>query len=250
MSRQEAVLAGRATRRLEVKKELVRDELQVLRARLSLPDGLWEDAERTAAVMVDSRVLSWKPPRLVAVSSLYACCRRQQAAVGLHDLARASGVDRNELAKGYNSIVLNSDVRPDGVDLGQYVARIAEKTNKSWEAACLAQAMVLRSSETGLEGRNPFSIAAAALYVACLRQGERATEDELADAAGVNTISVRESIKRFRRLVDLDAPYQQEDVPAEPVLVLAEVTGFSRAVTGSLPTIDTLGSGETGLLST
>jgi transcription initiation factor TFIIIB Brf1 subunit/transcription initiation factor TFIIB len=51
-------------------------------------------------------------------------------------------------------------------------------------------------------GRSPAGIAAAALYIAAKRENVTITQDDLAEAAGVTTVTVRNRYKKM--LKDLD----------------------------------------------
>ena len=112
-----------------------------------------------------------------------------------------SGASRKDLAKRYRSIVLGMGLEPPHVDGESYVTRLAEKAGKSARATALATALVRESKLRGLAGRRPMTLAAAALYVACLGVQEHATQAEVAEAAGVTEISVRVCVRTFQRLL-------------------------------------------------
>jgi hypothetical protein len=122
----------------------------------------------------------------------------------------ANGVSRKDLAKGYRSIVLGMGLEPPHVDSQSYVSRLAEKAGKSARAAALATALVRESMLRGLTGRRPMTLAAAALYVACLGVQEHATQSEIAEAAGVTEISVRACVRTFQRLLREPVSYTRE----------------------------------------
>jgi transcription initiation factor TFIIB len=69
----------------------------------------------------------------------------------------------------------------------------AETQSKSIEILEDAQKAELTS------GRGPTGIAAAALYVAALMHGEKRTQREVADVAGVTEVTIR---NRYKELLD------------------------------------------------
>ena len=54
-----------------------------------------------------------------------------------------------------------------------------------------------------IRGRSIKSIAAAALYIACVQQDEKKTQKELAEAAGVTEVTVRNRYKILKRQIEL-----------------------------------------------
>jgi len=49
-------------------------------------------------------------------------------------------------------------------------------------------------------------LAAAALYIACMQANEKKTQKDIADAAGVTEVTVRNRYKTLKRQLNLDIP--------------------------------------------
>jgi len=49
-------------------------------------------------------------------------------------------------------------------------------------------------------------LAAAALYIACKQAGEKKTQKDIADAAGVTEVTVRNRFKNLKRQLRLELP--------------------------------------------
>ena len=74
----------------------------------------------------------------------------------------------------------------------------AETQSKSVEIIEAAQDIELTS------GRGPTGIAAAALYVAALIHGEKRTQREVADVAGVTEVTIRNRYKELLSELELE----------------------------------------------
>ena len=74
----------------------------------------------------------------------------------------------------------------------------AETQSRSVEIIESAQHVELTS------GRGPTGIAAAALYVAALINGEKRTQREVADVAGVTEVTIRNRYKELLDKLDLE----------------------------------------------
>jgi transcription initiation factor TFIIB len=55
-----------------------------------------------------------------------------------------------------------------------------------------------------IAGKDPMGLAAAAIYIACVIDGERKTQKEIAEAAGVTEVTVRNRYKGLRRTLKLE----------------------------------------------
>lgn len=136
----------------------------------------------------------------LAAAALYVACREHKVPVTLRELAEASGTDPRDLGRRYGMILERMHIsRPRLSGVG-YVRRLALGRRLSAEVYELAEATVAKTTEAGFGGRNPMTLAAAALYLACCSLGENATQAEVAEAAGVGEESVRECCKVIRSL--------------------------------------------------
>ena len=54
-------------------------------------------------------------------------------------------------------------------------------------------------------GKDPMGLAAAALYLACTMNGENRTQKEIADAAGVTEVTIRNRYKELQEVLQLKA---------------------------------------------
>jgi transcription initiation factor TFIIB len=143
-------------------------------------------------------------PPVLSAATLYIACRERKMPVTLRELALASGSDPREVGRCYLGILENLHISRPGLNGKGYVYHLALKRSVSEQVLKLSQSIINRMSARGLGGRNPMTLAAAALYVACCNLGENVTQAEVAEAAGIGEESVRECCKEIRTLV---SPY-------------------------------------------
>ncbi|MCJ2534384.1 MAG: transcription initiation factor IIB, partial [Candidatus Thermoplasmatota archaeon] len=60
------------------------------------------------------------------------------------------------------------------------------------------------ANEELTSGRGPTGLAAAALYIATILCGERRTQREVADVAGVTEVTIRNRYKELAEKLDID----------------------------------------------
>jgi len=181
------------------RSELVRKELDKLAGNLSLPDSVKSDSEKICEDVMARNVVGRRSVPVIAASSLYTACRESHTPVTLKDLATATDSNPREIGRCYRSIINRMNMAPPNLNGATYAVRVAGAVKASDDATQLSLQIVNKSIDKGLGGRNPMTLAAAAVYLACLITGEDSRQSDVADAAGVSEVSVRECVKAMRQ---------------------------------------------------
>jgi transcription initiation factor TFIIB len=88
-----------------------------------------------------------------------------------------------------------------------YVSKIAERTGISGKTQGIAiQVLGEARKRRAAAGKDPMGLAAAALYIACLQDNEKKTQKDIAEAAGVTEVTVRNRYKTLKRQLKLEVP--------------------------------------------
>jgi len=140
------------------------------------------------------------PPQILSAAAVYVGCREAQKPVTLKDLASASHSDPRAVGRCYVKLIERMHISRPQLNENGYVNRLTLKRPVSDEALKQSQEIIHGINPKGLGGRNPMTLAAAALYIACCNLGEIITQAEVAEAAGVGEQSVRDCCKEIRLL--------------------------------------------------
>ena len=127
-----------------------------------------------------------------STAALYAACRKESIPRSLEELAEVSRVERKEIGRTYRylSQQLGLEMRP--VDPKQYVPRFCSEIGLSEEVEAKTNEIIDVTVEQGLlSGKSPTGYAAAAIYAASLLCNEKKTQREVADAAQVTEVTIR-----------------------------------------------------------
>ena len=143
----------------------------------------------------------------IAAASLYAACRTSGTPRTLREVAEASLVEKKDVARCYRLLLRELDVQMPIANPLTYVSKIAERTGISGKTQGLA-IHILREAKKmrAAAGKDPMGLAAAALYIACLQNGEKKTQKDIAEAAGVTEVTVRNRYKTLRKQLRLEIP--------------------------------------------
>jgi transcription initiation factor TFIIB len=143
------------------------------------------------------------PPQVLSAAAVYVGCREAQKPVTLKDLACASRSDPRAIGRCYVKLIERMHISRPELNENGYVYHLALKRPVSGQALQHSQEIISSINSKGLGGRNPMTLAAAALYIACCNLGENITQAEVAEAAGVGEQSVRDCCKEIRVLTKL-----------------------------------------------
>src|SRR5688572_32977792 len=91
------------------------------------------------------------------------------------------------------------DLKIPLIDPMKCITRVANKANLSERTKRTAVDIMKDVTKSGISaGKDPMGLAASVLYIACLNTGENRTQTDIADAAGVTEVTVRNRYKNLK----------------------------------------------------
>ena len=88
------------------------------------------------------------------------------------------------------------------VDSVQNVTKIASRIGLSEKTKRLAIEILRKAEENNISaGKNPMGLAATALYLSCVKNGEHKTQRDLAEASNITAVTIRNRCKGFLELL-------------------------------------------------
>ena len=174
-------------------------ELSTLKDKLSLSDAVIEKASYIYRKALERSLVRGRSISALIAASLYAACRDAGAPRTLKDITSASNIKRKDIARCYRLIHRELELKVPVVDSVRCVARIAsnlEITEKIKRCAV----KILKDTQERKEsaGKDPMGLAASALYLSCVTNGVSITQREMADAANVTEVTIRNRCKHLQ----------------------------------------------------
>ena len=182
-------------------------ELDRLSDKVSAPAAVKEKAALIYRKALDEGLVRGRSIAAIAAASLYASCRITGTPRNLREISNASLVKKKDVARCYRLLLRKLDIRMPIADPLIYISKIAQRSDVP--GYIQAEAVKILNEERSRHvsaGKDPMGLAAAALYIACKQSGEKKTQKEIADAAGVTEVTVRNRFKNLKRLLRLDVP--------------------------------------------
>jgi transcription initiation factor TFIIB len=182
-------------------------ELDRLSDKVFIPQPIKEKAAVTYRKALDKGLVRGRSIAAIAAAALYAACRGSGTPRTLREIAEASLVDKKDVARCYRLLLRELDVHMPIADPLTYVSKIAERTGISGKTQGLAiQILRIARKKRAAAGKDPMGLAAAALYIACLQNNEKKTQKDIAEAAGVTEVTVRNRYKTLKKQLNLELP--------------------------------------------
>jgi transcription initiation factor TFIIB len=185
---------------IERNLKLALAELKRVSSFLKLPKSVEEEAARVYTLAVQRGLVRGRSMESVVSGALYAACRRHDVPRTLDELSEASGIEKKEIGRTYRFVTRELGISILPSNPADYIARFASALKLSPESQSRSIEILEKAQKEELtSGRGPTGIAAAALYVAALMHGEKRTQREVADVAGVTEVTIR---NRYKELLD------------------------------------------------
>nr|AIF15966.1 transcription factor TFIIB cyclin-related protein (TFIIB, GTF2B, SUA7, tfb) [uncultured marine thaumarchaeote KM3_72_A09] len=179
-------------------------ELDRLADKLSVRDAVIEKSAYVYRKALERGLVRGRSISALIAASLYAACRDTETPRTLKDLAYVSNVRKKDIARCYRLLLREMELRMPVVNPEKSVSRIASKAGLSELAQRKALAILRQAQETHTSaGKDPMGLAAAALYVACVVLGENKTQKDVAEAAGVTEVTIRNRYKGLKAALKL-----------------------------------------------
>jgi transcription initiation factor TFIIB len=173
-------------------------ELDILKDKLGLSDGLIERIAYMYRKAQEKGLTRGRTISAILGAAIYIACREIGIPRTLKDIAAASNVKRKDIAKNCRLLIHELDLKVPMADPMKCIVKIANKANLSEKITRQAMDMMTEIIKSKISaGKNPMSLAATVLYLSSLRAGMNITQLDIATAAGVTEVTIRNRIKEL-----------------------------------------------------
>ncbi|NNM02047.1 MAG: transcription initiation factor IIB, partial [Nitrosopumilus sp.] len=174
-------------------------ELTRLKDKIAISANVLEKAAYIYRKALEKKLVRGRSISAMIAASLYAACRDTATPRTLKDVADAANVKRKDIARCYRLLHYELELKMPVVDSVQCIARISSKLDitektKRYAIKVLKEAQAREESA----GKDPMGLAASALYLSCVHNGASVTQRDIAEAAGVTEVTIRNRYKGLK----------------------------------------------------
>lgn len=186
-------------------------ELDRLSSMLNIPKPIKEKAAWIYEMSLKKGLVRGRSIDGIITASLYAAYRTDNEKVRtLKEIAEVSPINKKDIARCYRLILKKKVLEGLGIEVSvpkaeYHIPKIASKLKISREIELVANGILRRAREYKITaGKDPIGMAAAALYIACEGSNEKRTQGQLAKAAGVTEVTIRNRYKELGKKLKED----------------------------------------------
>ncbi|HET6457848.1 MAG TPA: transcription initiation factor TFIIIB [Nitrosopumilaceae archaeon] len=174
--------------------------LNKLKSELGIPDAVIENAAYLYRKARTNKITMGRSSAGMVCASLYAACREADTPRTLNDIAHAGNITRKDLSKSYRNLINTLDLKLKPYDSSEFITRISSEVEISEKTRRNALDLLSKVVEKEISaGKNPLGLAAAVLYLSCIKNNERKNQVDIANAAGVTAVTIRNRVESLRK---------------------------------------------------
>jgi len=174
-------------------------ELRGFSDKLTVSEAVMEKAAYIYRKALERNLVRGRSITSIIGASLYVACRDMEVPRTLKDVAVVSNVKKKDLARVYRLLLKEMDIKMPVADPSRCVTKIASRAGLSEKTQRRAREILARAKQMRITaGKDPMGFAASALYVSCTLEGENKTQKDVAEAAGVTEVTIRNRYKGLR----------------------------------------------------
>jgi transcription initiation factor TFIIB len=178
--------------------------LSRIKDRLGLPHHVTEKAAHTYRKAQERGLIRGDTIGSVLAASIYVAVRQSGVARTLDDISEISDIKPGDVARSYRRIISELDIKVPLIDPRKYILKIANNLEFGQKIRRKALELLEKAQKKNLAvGKDPISIAASILYVVNLSERKPRTQAEIAKAAGITEVTVRNRAKELRKKLNV-----------------------------------------------
>lgn len=192
------------TRKSEIRNlRFALKELKRIKSQLELPDDVAEMGAMIYRRALKKNLIRGRSIDGMIAASLYLACRKKGLPQTLKDIASISNISPKELGRCIRVLLQKLNLKVNPSDYSALIHRIGSELGVSIKAKRDAVKILNLAKKKGATiGKNPMSLASAALYIATIQTGERRTQQEIANIAKITPVTIRNRFKELVRIIE------------------------------------------------
>lgn len=181
-------------------------ELDKLKDKLTLTDAIVEKAALIYRKAVRKGLVRGRSIPHVLAAAAYAACRDAGTPRTINDFSNALNIKKKSISASYRMLLNELDMKMPVIDSISCISKIASKLGLDERAKRHACKILSHANDKEITaGKGPMGLAAASLYLACIKYDLKISQREISVASGVTEVTIRNRSHALR--LDLNLRY-------------------------------------------
>ena len=179
-------------------------ELDRMASGMGLPRTVRETAAMIYRKAALKKLVRGRSIEGVITAALYAACRQCHVPRTLDEISNIAHLSRKDIGRTYRYVSRELGLKLLPTSPEDYISRFCSELKLSGDVRAKTLEILQEAARRELtSGRGPTGMAAASLYIASVLCGERRTQREIADVAGVTEVTIRNRYKEITKKLDI-----------------------------------------------
>ncbi len=179
--------------------------LDRMSSRMGLPRTVRETAAMIYRKAALKNLIRGRSMEGVSAAALYAACRQCRVPRTLDEISSIARMSRKDVGRNYRYVARELGLKLMPTTPQDYISRFCSELKLSGDVKAKTIEILKEAADKELtSGRGPTGMAAASLYIATVLCGERRTQREIADVAGVTEVTIRNRYKELTKKLGID----------------------------------------------
>ena len=166
--------------------------LNTAKNKLTLTNIVIEEAACYYREALDNDIIRGRSIRALVAASILVACKELNIPRQLKEIAQGVEADALLTGKCYRVLLRQLRLNPPNTDCSIFLSKIAKNSSisdKSYRRAIEILAAVKKNFVS--YGKDPNALAAATLYAACIKEGEKVVQSRIAAAGNISVVTLR-----------------------------------------------------------
>jgi transcription initiation factor TFIIB len=192
-------------------------ELDRMNAALHLPQSIKEQAAILYRKSLKMDLIRGRSIDAFVAATIYAACRRNAVPRPLKEISKLSTREHGEIARTYRLLLKEMNLKMPIDGPMKFIPSIAAKLSLRRDTEQLAVEILRQArNRNGLSGKDPRGLAAAALYMACIRNDDKRIQKDVAAAAGTTEVTLRNRLRGLEKTLKTVEPVRTSEITSPP----------------------------------
>ena len=176
--------------------------LDGISAKLGLPEAVIEQTAYLFRKIAAKKILAGRSTIGTLCATTYIACRLTNTPRTLQDIAIAADIKKKNLQRIYRYLVRELELNPVTFTPTEFVTRVAKALSVSEKTERLAFKILEISARNNVTtSKNPMSMAAAAIHLACAMNGEKVSQMKISEASGISAVTIRDRTREIKKTI-------------------------------------------------
>ncbi|MCK4848409.1 MAG: hypothetical protein KAT16_05255 [Candidatus Heimdallarchaeota archaeon] len=196
------------------------NELKRIKSHLNLPNDIGETAIYYYEMALTRDLIKGRSVPVMIGAAIYIACRKKKYALTMKDLISIVGVSYKKLGRAIRIYLQYLNINSIDHDYTGHVYRLGASLELTMYTQSVAIEVLKEAQKRSLTvGKAPMSIAAAAIYIATVKTGEKRTQAEVAKAAQTTPVTVRNRFKELKKGLGINDLVIKRGAGAKSVII-------------------------------